>query len=372
MKKLNLPAYTSLDTVKWPSHFIGENGIVLASGAFDKDEAPFGSGACAICTCGAPLAGAPPASTCGPADLAAYKPEVPHILDPEHQMARQRMCKVYVCFWQELTAPDGRPYYYDHISNTWKFSKPMHFAIEIGVDVDASPLQKAAAAALHSNVDPDNVAARLVQALKSPLPDGPPVVAVVADGATTDVAVDGDGGNNHYCKYCKKYFNDPWSLEQHTSALAGRKGHPRPQGATEQKEPGEQSETQQVPEVCANPWSSAQTQQAVQQQPQQASVSSSAVHAANQSFIAELDIIRTDQAGKTYWYNPKTRASAWTAEELIKMNHDFYAGVCIVKAAPGQRGPMGQTSWFVRLGSSGKQQHQAWTLEELYELCQQD
>ena len=83
MKKLNLPAYTSPDTVKWPSHFIGENGIVLASGAFDKDEAPFGSGACAICTCGAPLAGAPPASTCGPADLAAYKPEVPHMCSCE-------------------------------------------------------------------------------------------------------------------------------------------------------------------------------------------------------------------------------------------------------------------------------------------------
>lgn len=131
--------------------------------------------------------------------------------------------------------------------------------------------------------------------------------------------------------------------------MAGRKGHPLdPLAPTVDPVPAPGAVA--MPAVTpGNVWS---TEPALQPRPH---------------LRPEEDAEAAEDNGKCYWFNPSTRAVAWTKEELVRTNRIFYAGISFVAAA-GQAGPRGETSCYTKMCPGG--QITAWTLEELFERFQ--
>ncbi|CAK0888410.1 unnamed protein product [Prorocentrum cordatum] len=85
---------------------------------------------------------------------------------------------------------------------------------------------------------------------------------------------------------------------------------------------------------------------------------------------AYRDCLETDIMGQKYWFNPHTQASAWSSQQLIRMNQQFYAGLSYVPAGPGQQhGPKGELGWWVWQGADAGQ-HMGWTMEALWKKVQ--
>lgn len=304
-----MPQYISPEEVKWPPQFIGNDGNLLTAGAFDKDEAPFGNGPCLICE-QAGFSGITTAT--GQPSLAS------HMRDPVHQERRQRVREEYVCFWQELNAPDDRPYYYDHVSDTWSFAKPRCFIVPAGVSEEKSTA---------SNTNDEKLRARLSCALMGALT----MDRLVPPGANTVSA----NGPSFQCDCCQRVFQTEWAAQQHIHSLAGRRGHPVIQN-----------------EAVAN------------------AAGANRPAALSQALSAEGDIAEADSDGQKYWYNPRTRACAWTRDELVKINREFYAHVTWVQGSSDARGPNGESLWWAWSNGDGTS-HANWRLEDLYEKVQQ-
>merc|ERR1712187_71913 len=69
--------------------------------------------------------------------------------------------------------------------------------------------------------------------------------------------------------------------------------------------------------------------------------------------------------GSVYWYNPRTQATAWSKETLIKRNKEFYRSVKQIPARTS-KGPNGESKYWAWQMEDGQTQT-AWSLQELYE-----
>ena len=91
--------YGHPDRCDWPQQLVASDGIILPAGAFEEDEHPY--------------------------DLQSLKVPLQHRHRAWYQV-------LYLCWWMRLTAPDGRPYYYDVVSHTWTFARPQRWIIPVG------------------------------------------------------------------------------------------------------------------------------------------------------------------------------------------------------------------------------------------------
>jgi|ERR1719383_795085 len=325
-----LPRYRSTDKVQWPKQFVASDCRLLQGGVLDMGEVPFGSGPCMIC-------GANFSPLITPPSDAAELP-IPHVMEPRHRQRLQHLRHVYTCYWQDFLTPDGRPYYYDHVSNTWSFARPKQRIVEAETIEAEEPV---------CGAEEKELRERLQKVLRPFV--GNTLVEATSDlegieERDTNVAV---AARTHACNYCGRIFVDAWSREQHLNSMAGRKGHP-PDPAAACRDPSVALAT------SGNAWAVGVPGQAV---------------TAPRYLSAEKNIERAEKDGQVYWFNPTTRACAWTRKDLIQLNREFYKGVIYSQAARGQFGSEGQTSCWTKTLPTGEKLT-AWTLVELYSKCQ--
>merc|ERR1719421_2105772 len=88
-------------SVQWPGQFITSDGCLADFGVVQDGQGPYGLQGCDLC---------------GWHD--ENRPLEPsHILAPAHKKAVNQAKLSLREFWQELTCPDKRPYYYCHLTN---------------------------------------------------------------------------------------------------------------------------------------------------------------------------------------------------------------------------------------------------------------
>jgi len=289
------PRRRSPDKVNWPPQFVSSHGTgeLLPAGALEPDEAPFGSATCRLCNEG--NLGRAPAGTAAP-----------HVLERRHKERCERAREYYLAFWQELSCPDERPYYYDHVSHTWSFARPPCLAVLAGVSPEAD---------LESGgPDDEELQERLARALTSTLGSGSGATRSPTQGAVTTNATSsfGQPGGNH--------------MQAHGDHMDARAARPSAVGTTQ----------------------------------------ADAVSTAR--LDPEADVESAEAEGSTYWYNPRTHARSWKREDLVALNTAFYREVVPRRPGPQQpvRGPHGEDSWWEWQSADGRQQQQAWTLVELF------
>jgi len=318
------PQYNSPDKVQWPSQFVADDGRLLTSGAFDKDEAPFGSGVCLLCGTGN-LAGAGAA--------ASSPPPTAHICLQGHCEKRCRVRQEYFCFWQELIAPDQRPYFYDHVSHSWSFAKPRCLAVPAG-SPEAEPEVDYA--------ESDKLRERLSRTLASVFSQGSPEGG--ADGSSVVLSGQGwvpvhDPYPGFQCEYCKRVFGTEWAASQHISGMSGRKGHPLVPGGWEAAWPRCDAAGAGLGDTGA------------------CAVATAGLPATGDGLATsthlnpEADVAEAEKDGRMYYYNSKTLATAWTRNDLVRLNREFYASVRWVQVAPF--GPDGQDMAWAWQGPGG-------------------
>jgi len=313
-----------------------------AAGAFDDDEVPFGftEKSCALClgvqSSGAVVCEIAPEETGG----------TPHFQLPTHKQAAGRLSEVFAFYWQELEAPDGRPYYYDHVSRTWTFAKPSRPSMvfdSIRPDDGHGATVTGATAAQQGASDGDassaagsgDVRSRLLGVLRCP--HRSQAGAFLSDGGSAPDAQGGGGDpppGSCVCEYCGKVLADEWAREQHVTSMAGRRGHPAlpEQLQQEQRQPANQREHPPDAEM-------------------------------------DVEVVESDQQ---YWFNPRTRARAWSRDQLVAANREFYAGISYTQVAPGNVGPNGEGFCWVRAARGSEPQLSAWTLEQLHSQWRPD
>lgn len=252
------------EEVYWPGQFVSYRGCCLLScGAFEQDEAPFGFTSCHICR---DARGRP------------TQVEQPrwHLKKASHLQAQQDVRRDYAAWWQELTAPDRRPYFYDHVSHTWTFERP------------ACKIVSRHHNGQRQGVGPAEFVADLSQASQ-----------------VTDHEVTSD--------------------EQ----------------AILERGPASTVRAPRFSPALASPWLP----------------------------DARLDCQQAEQSAETYWFNPKTRATAWTQEELVDLNQEFYKGVSLAQASADVAHSCNdqQPYWVWKDDMSS---FSAWDLEELYSRFQ--
>jgi len=295
-----------------------EDSEHLAFGALGKNEVPFdkddGSSKGATCL------------ICGTGKI-----DLPHFSEPGHLQQRARICQDYVSYWQPLTASDGRPYYYDHVSHTWSFAEPYRTVVPRSC-AEAQP-EDAKAGAEEKR--------RLMQRLHRVLQFASGRVEPAANGkAGTGATPSGQGWvpvteprPGFQCVYCQQVFSDEWAVQQHIAAKSGKQNHPWTPDAWPAQTPAQPGPPAALP--AAAPRATAPAAR----------------------LSAEEDVQECESDGNKYWYNPRTLATDWTREGLVAKNRKFYAHV-EPAAADGRR-------WWRWLGPTGTK-HKEWELEALY------
>jgi hypothetical protein len=97
--------YRHPDRCDWPQQFVASDGIILPAGAFEEDEHPY--------------------------DLQSLKVPLQHRHRAWYQV-------LYLCWWMRLTAPDGRPYYYDVVSHTWTLCMCLCISLSLSLSLPLS------------------------------------------------------------------------------------------------------------------------------------------------------------------------------------------------------------------------------------------
>jgi len=315
--------YASPSKVHWPAQFVGVDGLLLGAGAFDVDEVPFGGGECILCEGGD--------ISSGWSQGTAGQMIPPHICEQGHIEARQRICDNYLCYWQELKAPDQRPYYYDHVSHTWTFAKPRRIAIPAGSSETVSAKDEKLKGRLFQGLECTITSA----VAAAPVPSASPVTQLASSSGLLWTVEPTGASLTYRCEFCGKPFNDVWAVQAHVYSMSGRKYHPQMPG----------------------------TQPAILS-------ATSSVAGSGSVLNADLDVQKAESDGHSYWYNPRTRACTWSREELVAQNRDFYNKVTWVQVAPGHNGPRNEEISFVWCDKW--HQISAWTLEGLYVKVQQE
>lgn len=196
----------------WPTQFVGSDGCLLPSGAFDRGEVPFGATTCMVCSWTA-------AKVVAGSGASVEPPFALHLRDQGHRQRSQRVREDYICFWQELAAPDERPYYYDHVSHTWSFAKPRYLTV-LRTRPSGEELSSAGAA------DSARVLGLRERLARVVAPDSYLPAQSEQQVAEGYVQVGTDPNIGFKCLYCFRILGTEWAAMQHLQALAGRKGHP--------------------------------------------------------------------------------------------------------------------------------------------------
>lgn len=339
---MNETSYLDPQQVRWPTQFVGEHGDLLICGAFDEGEEPFGLQICDVCK-----------------NLAGFS----HLASERHRRELVKMKQTYMCFWQELLAPDQRPFYYDHVSHTWTFAKPRQTRLEISQAVEplarvqepeeqdeeipgpALPEKTTEPQAwpasneredMHqdSNVDGDyDIDERLRSLLGATMAqdrqdEDSEEEEMVEECGIIDEGIPQD--DPRICPYCNKQFMDESSKVQHLSAMSGRRWHP----VVEWVDGGEQRWGAPVPF----------------------------------GLDAVRDVVKETPDGdrtREYYYNPKTGFVAWTEREVVKANLMLYPCLRRVPLRPELMGPNGEVAYWYHM----EMKITEWSLETLLKTC---
>lgn len=274
-----------------------------------------------------------------------------------------------MCYWQELLAPDRRPYYYDHISHTWTFVKPRERRLEISQAVE--PIGFAQEESESEIEEPPDLQSTRV-------PEEAPEQNVLPDSQDRetnhevlneddfDVDVDIDerlrtvlGTVNGLspqdeaeeqvdpedicprveesiprddplvCPYCSKQFLDEASKVQHLAAMSGRRWHP----VVEWVDGGEQRWGAPVPFGL--------------------------------DAVKDVITVAAGEDTQKYYYNPKTNFVAWTKNEVIQANLILYPKLRRVPLSSQFEGPAGERAFWYHSSMNIS----AWDLEKLLLKC---
>jgi len=356
----------------------------MLAGSLAPDAAPCGDGPCLLCLgpCGNSGDNVGAVGEVGASgeshwfqasDLGADLAQ--HMAHARHRQARQRARKLYHCYWQELFAPDARPYYYDHVTHTWTFAMPKRLMVPADStggapvteqlefkDKEKNDVKARLARALlfpsfalyggstGSTAAPAIPEERLVIVAPSPVVYGAPEPATVGsvNGGCANGGANGwygtsaaEGAKGYYkgkveCPHCFRAFTDSWSMEQHAYAMSGRNGHPEFPHASYALAT---QESASAAGAAMSPWGG------------------SAMLAPDPPLAPDHDVEKAGDEANPYWYNPRTRASAWSRDALCGLNREFYAGITMALADTDDPTAL----YWIRPPDLA-----AWTLEDLH------